>query len=96
MVTSQRKVAGLAWAVPDYTSLCRRQGTLSVQIPYRRADGLLNPPVDSTGIKFLGDREWQARNNGVQGRRQWRKVHLAMDTITSDILAVEFTSSRDG
>lgn len=29
--------------------------------------------------------EWQARKHGVQGRRQWRKVHLAIDTTTSDI-----------
>jgi len=34
--------------------------------------------------------------HGVQGRRQWRKVHLAMDTATSDIRAVEFASSSDG
>lgn len=40
--------------------------------------------------------EWQARKHGVQGRRQWRKVHLAMDPATSDIRAVEFTPSRDG
>jgi hypothetical protein len=32
----------------------------------------------------------------VQGRRQWRKMHLAMDTATSDIRAVEFTPGRDG
>ncbi len=37
-----------------------------------------------------------ARTRGAQGRRQWRKVHLAMDTATSDIRAVEFTPSRDG
>jgi hypothetical protein len=72
-----------------------------VQIPYRRAVGPLNLLVDSTGIKFLGDGEWQARKPaspqarkpGVQGRRQWRKVHLAMDTATSDMRAVEFTPS---
>jgi hypothetical protein len=53
--------------------------------------------IDSTGIKFLGDGEWQARKHGVQGRRQslpgnglpsnrerGRKVHLAMNTATSD------------
>lgn len=34
--------------------------------------------------------------HGVQGRRQWRKGHLAMDTATSDIRAVEFTPSRNG
>ena len=85
----------LDWAVPDYTTLCRRQKMLAVQIPYRRADGPLNLLVDSTGIKFLGDGEWQARKHGVQGRRQWREVHLAMDTATSDIRSVEFTSSSD-
>ena len=89
-------MAGLDWPVPDYSTLCRRQKSLTVQIPYRRAEGPLNLLVDSTGIKFLGDGEWQARKHGVQGRRQWRKVHLAMDTETSDIRAVEFTPSRDG
>jgi hypothetical protein len=96
MVASLLKMAGLDWAVPDYATLCRRQKTLSVQIPYRRADGPLNLLVDSTGIKFLGDGEWQARKHGSLGRRQWRKVHLAMDTATSDIRAVEFTPSSDG
>ena len=96
MVASLLKLADLDWAVPDYTTLCRRQKTLAVQIPYRRAGGPLNLLVDSTGIKFLGDGEWQARKHGIQDRRQWRKVHLAMDTATSDIRAVEFTPSSDG
>jgi hypothetical protein len=42
MVASLLKMADLDWAVPDYTTLCRRQKTLAVQIPYRRADGPLN------------------------------------------------------
>ncbi len=95
MVASHLRLAGLDWPVPDYSTLCRRQKTLKVQIPYRRADRPLNLLVDSTGIKILGDGEWQARKHGPQGRRQWRKVHLAMDTGTSDIRAVEFTPSRD-
>lgn len=96
MVAGLLQQAGLDWPVPDASTLCRRQKTLAVQIPYRRADGPLNLLVDSTGIKFLGDCEWQARKHGVQGRRQWQKVHLAMDPATSDIRAVEFTPSRDG
>lgn len=96
MVSSLLKLAGLDWPVPDFSTLCRRQKTLAVQIPYRRADGPLNLLLDSTGIKFPGDGEWQACKHGGQGRRQGRKVHLAMDPATSDIRAVEFTSSRDG
>ncbi|WP_237400749.1 IS5 family transposase [Rhodovulum sulfidophilum] len=91
MVASLLRLAGLGWPVPDVSTPCRRQKPLKVQIPYRRADGPLNLLVDSTGIKFLGDGEWQARKHGVQGRRQWRKVHLAMDIATSDIRAAEFT-----
>ncbi len=52
--------------------------------------------MDSTGIKFLGDGEGQARQHGPQGHHQWPKIHLAMDTATSDIRALEFTPSRDG
>ncbi len=88
MVASLVKMAALHWAVPDYTTLCRRQKTLAVHIPFRHADGPMNLLVDSTGIKFLGDSEWQARKHGIQSRRQWRKVHLPMDTATSDIRAV--------
>ena len=54
MVASLLRRAGLDWPVPDYSTLCRRQKSLAVQIPYRRADGPLNLLVDSTGIKFLG------------------------------------------
>ena len=109
MVASLLKRANLDRAVPDYTTLCQRQKTMVVLIPYRRADGPLNLVVDSTGSKFLGDGEWQARKRGIQGRRQslpgngllanrqiGRKVHPAMDTATSDIRAVEFTPGSDG
>lgn len=96
MVSCLPKLAGLDWPVPDFSTLCRGQKTLAVQIPYRCADGSLNLLVDGKGIKFLGDSEGQARKHGVQGRCQWRKVHLAMDPATSDIRAVEFNPSRYG
>ena len=95
MVASLLQLAGLDWPVPDFSTLCRRQKALVVQIPYRRADGPLNLLVDSTGIRFLGDGEWQARKHAPQGRRQWRLVRLALDTATSDIRAVD-TPSREG
>lgn len=77
IMASPLKIADLNWAVPDYITLCRCQKTLAVQIPYRRADGYLRLLVDGTGIKFLGDGEWQARKQGLQGRRKWRKIQWA-------------------
>jgi hypothetical protein len=109
MVASLLPLANPHWAAPDYITLRRWQKTLAVQIPYRRADGLLNRLIDSAVIKFPGDGEWQARKHDVQERRQslsgngllanrerGRKLHLAMDTATSYIRAVEFTPSSDG
>jgi hypothetical protein len=96
LVGSLLKMAGLDWPVPDYSTLCRRQKTVSIQIPFRRAGGDLNLLVDSTGVKMRGDGEWQVRKHGPGRRRQWRKVHLAMDVATGDIRGVEFTSSREG
>src|SRR4028119_190928 len=38
MVGSLLKLAGLeGWPVPDFSTLCRRQKTVSIQIPYRRS-----------------------------------------------------------
>jgi len=96
MVSSILQMAGLDWPVPDFSTLSRRQKNITVGISSRRAPGPLNLLVDSTGIKFLGDGEWLARKHGTHSRRQYRKVHLAMDTGSGDILAVEFTSSREG
>lgn len=62
MVASLLKMTDLNWAVPDDTTVCRRQKTLADQIPYRRIDGPLNLLVDGTGMKFQGDGEWQARS----------------------------------
>jgi hypothetical protein len=67
MVASLLRLAGLDWPVPDSSTLCRRQKTLKVQIPCRRAGGRLNLLVDSTGIKVLGDGEWQARSMAFRG-----------------------------
>ena len=51
MVASLLKMAGLDWAVPDYTTLCRRQKALAVQIPCRRAGGPLNLLVPSRALR---------------------------------------------
>lgn len=68
-VASLLKLAGLDWPVPDYSTLCRRQKTLAVQLPYRGSGGPLHLLVDSTGIKVRGEGEWHARKHGGARRR---------------------------
>ena len=95
-VASLLKLAGLDWPVPDFSTLCRRQKTLAVQLPYRGGGGPLHLLVDSTGIKVRGEGEWHARKHGGARRRVWRKVHLAVDDSTLEVRAVEITGSGVG
>ena len=97
MAASLLRLAGLEdWPVPDCSTLCRRQKTVTIQIPYRRSGGPLDLLAGSAGVKMRGDGEWQGRRHGPGRRRQGRKMRLAMDRATGDIRAVEFTSSQQG
>ena len=64
LVASLIKMAGLYWPVPDYTTLCRRQKTLRVELGGRPSSGGLHLLVDSTGIKMTGEGEWKTRKHG--------------------------------
>lgn len=74
-VESLLRLVGLDWVVPDFSTLCRRQKTLNVSLPYRSGGGPLNLLIDSTGIKSEGGGEWNARKHGGSKRRIWRKIH---------------------
>ncbi|MFT5631085.1 MAG: hypothetical protein ACI9HB_002259 [Gammaproteobacteria bacterium] len=54
-VESLLKLVDLDWEVPDFRTLCRRQKTLSVAIPYQGSKGPLNLLIDNTGIKAEGE-----------------------------------------
>nr|WP_260675148.1 transposase [Comamonas aquatica] len=50
--------------------------------------------VDSTGIKFLGEGEWKCKKHGPQRRRQWRKLHIGIDSQTQQVRAICVTSNN--
>ena len=96
MVASLLKLADLDWAVPNFSTLSRRQKRLKVNIPYRASQGPLHLLIDSTGIKVEGEGEWNARKHGGSKRRVWRKIHIGIDEQTLEIRAAEFTTSDVG
>ena len=108
-VESLLRLIGLDWAVPDFSTLSRRQKTLKVNIPFRGSDGPLNLLVGSTGIKVEDEGEWteegqqtvqwtarRRRKHGGSKRRVWRKLHVGIDEQTLEIRAAEFTTSDVG
>ncbi|MGZ2260008.1 IS5 family transposase [Roseobacter sp. A03A-229] len=95
-VQSLLRLIGLDWSVPDFSTLCRRQKTMNVSLPYRGGTGPLNLLIDSTGIKAEGEGEWNARKHGGPKRRIWRKIHLGIDEETLEVRAIEVTTSNVG
>src|SRR3954466_15103460 len=48
------------------------------------------------GLKVYGAGEWLVEKHGARGKRTWRKLHLAVDPSTGEILASELTSNEEG
>ena len=91
---------GLALAVPDHTTLSRRARTW--QSPNKRQDrqgrptGPLHVVVDSTGLQVYGAGQWLEQKHGARTRRGWRKLHLALDADSGDIIAQTLTGQDTG
>ena len=93
-VQSLIKLCGLDWTAPDYSTLCRRQKHIDIQISYQKSCNGLHLLVDSTGLKFLGEGEWKRKKHQSEYRRQWRKLHIGMDAKTLQIRAVQLTTNN--
>ncbi len=64
-----------------------------LQLATKSSDGL-HLFIDSTGMKFLGEGEWKCKKHGSEYRRQWRKLHLAIDAETLQIRAMQLTTNN--
>jgi Transposase DDE domain len=96
MLASILRLLGLDLPVPDHTTFSRRSVDLTVAKAVRPATGPVNVVIDSTGLKVFGAGEWQREKHGGKGHRTWRKLHLAVDPDTGEILASELTTTEDG
>ena len=92
-IRSLSEMMGLKLAIPDYSSLCKRQRSLSIKSPKKRLSQgeKLNILVDSTGLKIFGEGEWKVRQHGTIKKRLWRKLHIALNSDSQEIEAFELT-----
>ena len=85
---------GLKLAVPDHITLSRRGRAFAGRQPrVARHDGPVHLVLDSTGLQLFGQGEWDAQKHG-RTRRQWRKLHIAVDADTSEIAAHVLTEGH--
>ena len=89
---------------PDYSVLCRlparrtalqagRQEVLKVGLGVQNTSDGVHVVVDSTGAKVFGEGEWKVRQHGWSKRRTWRKLHIALNEATGEILAETLTTN---
>jgi transposase len=83
--------------IPNYSTLSRRGQRLKVSLQVKRA---ANQPrhilVDSSGLKIYGEGESLEQKHGAKSRRRWRKLHIALDAETRQLVAIELTTDEVG
>jgi hypothetical protein len=77
----------VALPVPSYSTLSRRAADLSVALGALPRATPLHLVIDASGFKVYGEGEWKVRQHGWSKRRTWRKLHLAVDEATGEIVA---------
>ena len=85
------RLLGLDLRIPDHTTLSRRSSEFATRRPsvVARARHLI---VDSTGLKLFVQGEWNEERYG-RARRMWRKLHLAIDADTGEVVANALTEN---
>lgn len=80
-------------SVPDFTSAAKRAAKLGIKLPVLPRRGRIDIVLDGTGLKVFGEGEWKVRQHGPSKRRTWRKLHLAVDPDTQEIVAEVLTTN---
>jgi hypothetical protein len=91
--TSIFDLMGVNLASPNYTTLCRGQRHLDINLDVSSLSGGAHIVLDSSGLKLYGEGEWSVRQHGASKPRQWRKIHIGVDVESRQIVAVVLTQN---
>jgi hypothetical protein len=75
---------------PDYSCVSRRAKSVNVVQNAHRGE-IAHLVIDSTGLKVFGEGEWKVKKHGKERRRIWRKLHLAVDSNTHEVVCADLS-----
>lgn len=81
-------------SAPDYSTLSRRATITRINLGHLNWSRPIHILIDATGLKVFGEGEWKMRTHGKSKRRTWRKLHLAVNRDTHEIVSMELTKSN--
>ncbi|WP_010362391.1 transposase [Pseudoalteromonas citrea] len=76
---------------PGCSCLCKCRKILDVQYRKNAGKGFIDTVVDSTDLKVHGNGEWHARKHRATKRRARRKLHLAIDATSHNIVGAKLS-----
>lgn len=92
-VDSIFKLMELPLCYPDYSLVSKRAKSVNISIKTPTRGEISHLVIDSTGLKVFGEGEWKVRQHGADRRRVWRKLHLAADSATHEIICADLSLS---
>ncbi len=88
-------MANVPIVCPHYSCISRRAKQVEVSFKQKTRGSIQHLAIDATGLKVYGEGEWKVKKHGTDGKRRvWRKLHLAVDTSTHEIVAAELSLSN--
>ena len=89
------KLANIPLVCPHYTCISRRAKEVEVSFKTKTRGVIQKLAIDATGLKVYSEGEWKVKKHGTDGKRRvWRKLHIAVDTSTHEIVAAELSLSN--
>ncbi|HHI5550495.1 TPA: IS5 family transposase [Vibrio parahaemolyticus] len=99
-IDSVFSLANVPIVCPHYSCISRRAKQVEVSFKPKTRGAIQHLAIDATGLKVYGEGEWKVygegewkvKKHGTDGKRRvWRKLHLAVDTSTHEIVAAELS-----
>lgn len=76
---------------PDYSCVSRRAKSASIPFKNPTRGEITHLVIDSTGLKVFGEGKWKVKKHGQEKRRIWRKLHLALDAETHEVICADLS-----
>ncbi len=94
-IDSVFSLANVPIVYPHYSCISRRAKQIEVLFKPKTSGAIQHLAIDATCLKVYGEGEWKVKKHGTDGKRRvWRKLHLAVDTGTHEIVAAELSLSN--
>lgn len=70
---------------------CKRAKSVSMPFKTPMLGEIAHLVIDSTGLKVFGEGEWKVKKHGQEKPRVWRKLHLAVDADTHEVICADLS-----